>query len=91
MKNSNQNATFGYIEVYYGKLLNWEDRYKIIKKMHLHNMNNYLYAPKEDIYHRISWRKKYPRKWLEDFKKFCKFAKKKQHQYHHWYLTWFRF
>ncbi len=30
-------------------------------------MNTYLYAPKEDLYHRIDWRKSYPEEWLHSF------------------------
>ena len=52
MKNSNQNNIYGYIEGYYGKLLSWKHRKKIINKMSKNNMNRYFYAPKEDIFHR---------------------------------------
>ena len=38
-------------------------------------MNTYFYAPKEDIYHRLCWRKKYNEKWRMDFKNFVQFGK----------------
>ena len=77
MKNSNQNITFGYIEGYYGKLLNWTSRKKIIEKMFSNKMNSYLYAPKEDILHRLNWREDYPNNWKKEFKKFCHYSKEK--------------
>ena len=77
MKNSNQNKIFGYIEGYYGKLLDWESRRKLIGRMNFNKMNNYLYAPKEDKLHRLNWRENYPNKWLKELKAFCEFSKKK--------------
>ena len=58
MKN-NENSIIGYIEGYYGRLLSWENRELIIKSLHKNKMNTYFYAPKEDICHRLCWRKKY--------------------------------
>ena len=77
MKNSNQNKIFGYIEGYYGKLLDWKSRKKIIDKMFSNQMNHYLYAPKEDRLHRLNWREDYPNDWRKEFKKFCDFSRKK--------------
>ena len=39
-------------------------------------MNTYFYAPKEDIYHRLCWKKKYSKKWRLNFRKFTKICKK---------------
>ena len=39
-------------------------------------MNTYFYAPKEDICHRLCWRKKYSKKWRLNFKNFIQFSKK---------------
>ena len=75
MRKRSFNNFFGYIEGYYGKLLRWEERLLIIKKMNLNNMNSYLYAPKEDLYHRYEWRKPYDKNWISNFKNFCKFSK----------------
>ena len=72
MSKLNSNNYFGYIEGYYGKLLNWEDRVSIINKLHENNMNCYLYAPKEDIYHRFLWRQEFDNDWILQFKNFCK-------------------
>jgi len=75
MKNNESNIT-GYIEGYYGRLLTWESRKLIIKSLSKNKMNTYFYAPKEDIYHRLLWRKKYSKKWRINFSKFIEFSKK---------------
>ena len=74
MKNTNLNKTFGYIEGYYGNLLDWTSRRRIIKKMSSIGMNSYFYAPKEDLFHRLNWRKNYTKTWRKNFKNFCSFA-----------------
>ena len=75
MKN-NENNIIGYIEGYYGRLLSWKNRIRIIKSLHKNKMNAYFYAPKEDICHRLCWRQKYSKKWRLDFKNFIQFSKK---------------
>ena len=75
MKN-NENKIIGYIEGYYGRLLSWKNRKSIIKSLHNNNMNTYFYAPKEDVCHRLYWRKKYNKKWRLSFKNFIQFSKK---------------
>ena len=64
----------GYIEGYYGRLLDWESRKLIIKSLSKNKMNTYLYAPKEDINHRLNWRNKYSSKWRHNFRDFTKFS-----------------
>ena len=61
----------GYIEGYYGRLFNWSDRIRILKKLSNSELNTYFYCPKEDIKHRLEWRKKYSDNWLQSFNKFC--------------------
>ncbi len=75
MKNNESNI-IGYIEGYYGRLLSWKNRKLIIKSLHKNKMNTYFYAPKEDICHRLCWRKKYSKKWRLDFRDFIQFSKK---------------
>jgi hypothetical protein len=75
-KNKDENNTTGYIEGYYGKLLSWEDRKLIISSLQKNKMNTYFYAPKEDEYHRLNWRKKYDLEWRKNFRDFTKFSKK---------------
>lgn len=50
----------GYIEGYYGRIFDWATRIKIAKSVFEKRMNTYLYAPKEDKYHRICWKEEYP-------------------------------
>jgi hyaluronoglucosaminidase len=75
MKN-NQNNIIGYIEGYYGRLLSWKNRKLIIKSLKRNNMNTYFYAPKEDVCHRLYWRKKYSKKWRLSFQNFIQISKK---------------
>lgn len=75
MKN-NQNNIIGYIEGYYGTLLSWKNRKLIIKSLNKNNMNTYFYAPKEDVCHRLYWRKKYSKKWRLNFQNFIQISKK---------------
>ena len=74
MKN-NYKTINGYIEGYYGRLLNWKDRYRIITQLKKNKMSFYFYAPKEDDKHRLSWKTKYDNLWKNNFKNFCKNAK----------------
>ena len=48
MTQSNCKIINGYIEGFYGKLLNWKDRERILERLENNKMFNYLYAPKED-------------------------------------------
>ena len=73
MKNINKKIN-GYIEGYYGKLLTWSERLRILQKLYKNRMNFYLYAPKEDDKHRLNWKKKYDNHWLKNFQMFCKNA-----------------
>ncbi len=75
MKNNKNNIT-GYIEGYYGRLLSWENRKLIIKSLNKNKMNTYFYAPKEDVCHRLYWRKKYGKKWRDNFQNFTQLSKK---------------
>ena len=77
MINNSYERMSGYIEGFYGKLLNWSERRRIIIKLASCEMNTYFYAPKEDICHRLNWRKNYDKIWNYNFKNFCNFSKKK--------------
>lgn len=67
-------ALQGYIEGYYGRLLTWTDRHRILDRLAGKGMNAYLYAPKEDPFHRVAWRTAWPDEWRHDFTSFCKHA-----------------
>ena len=64
----------GYIEGYYGRLFGWHDRSSILAEMATLSMDVYLYAPKEDPYHRFNWRTPYPSDWQIDFSVFAAHA-----------------
>lgn len=66
----------GYIEGYYGRLLNWFERKRILQKLNHLEFNSYFYCPKEDLRHRLNWRKKYTKSWKSSFKKFCNLGRK---------------
>lgn len=66
----------GYIEGYYGRILNWNERKRILNKLNEIGFNSYLYCPKEDLLHRINWRENYPNHWIKSFKNFCECASK---------------
>ncbi len=65
----------GYIEGYYGQLLSWEERAGLIDHLAALSFDSYLYAPKEDIYHRWQWRTDYPPKFMAEFSRFTHTAK----------------
>ena len=50
----------GYIEGYYGRFFSEHERCKVLNHMGKLNMDFYLYGPKEDPFHRVSWEKPYP-------------------------------
>ena len=68
----------GYIEGYYGRLLTWSERNRIITCLKRNKMNFYFYAPKEDEKQRLNWKKKYDNLWKKNFKQFSEYAKLNQ-------------
>jgi hyaluronoglucosaminidase len=70
------NRFFGYIEGYYGRMLSWDERSLILDEMRRLGLNTYLYAPKEDPFHRQEWRAPYPAAWRASFKAFVNHAQK---------------
>jgi len=63
---------FGYIEGYYGRMLSWDERALLIEEMRRLSLNAYIYAPKEDPFHRQQWRIPYPAAWRSFFSTFVK-------------------
>jgi hyaluronoglucosaminidase len=79
MKTTLENKKIlGYIEGFYGRLLNWDERKLIIHSLYKNKMNTYLYAPKEDMNHRLNWRKKYSIEWRKNFRNFTHFGERKK-------------
>jgi protein O-GlcNAcase/histone acetyltransferase len=66
---------YGYIEGYYGKLLSFADRGRILKQLNQLGMNSYFYAPKDDPYHRFHWRQPYPEAWWLEWHDFIAAAR----------------
>ena len=60
----------GYIEGYYGRLLSFADRKRLLKQIKALGMTSYFYAPKDDPYHRLAWRQPYPDQWLAEWHSF---------------------
>ncbi len=50
----------GIVEGFYGKPWSHQDRLAMLRFEGQHAMNVYYYAPKDDPYHRLLWRKPYP-------------------------------
>lgn len=62
----------GVIEGFYGRPWTVEDRLDCIKFIGQNYMNTYMYAPKNDIYHRDKWREFYPQNKILEFKEILK-------------------
>lgn len=50
----------GFIEGFYGVPWSHEDRMNLMKDTSEYKMNTYIYAPKDDPYHRLNWKELYP-------------------------------
>ena len=70
------NKHFGYIEGYYGRELTWLQRLAILTHLSFQSMNTYIYAPKEDPFHRILWKKSYPSSRQKIMKQFVSYGKR---------------
>ena len=67
----------GYIEGYYGRLLSWHDRSRILAALKKNYLKTYFYCPKEDQFHRTHWRDSYSDDWLDKFRSFTSDANSK--------------
>lgn len=67
----------GVVEGYYGTPLTFEKRKDLFAFMKKVRMNYYIYAPKDDLYHREKWRLPYPQKRMEELRKTLTEARKK--------------
>ncbi|TCZ78734.1 hyaluronidase [Paenibacillus albiflavus] len=65
-------AIRGIIEGFYGVPWSFEDRMDSIHFMSRHRMNTYMYAPKDDKYHRELWREPYPAEEFDRIKQLKK-------------------
>lgn len=67
--------TRGIIEGFYGRPYTKKQRLDIIDFSDQTRLNAYLYAPKDDLYHRYEWKKPYPASNLEEIKELIDYAK----------------
>jgi hyaluronoglucosaminidase len=68
---SGRDRRWGYIEGYYGRLLDWTERAGLLAHLAAGGGNAYLYAPKEDPLHRRDWRVPYDHRWRRSFARFA--------------------
>ena len=66
----------GIVEGFYGKNWTYEERADMIDFCRRHNFNSYIYAPKDDPYHRDKWREDYPTEKFNELKNLVDVAKK---------------
>jgi len=65
----------GVVEGFYGTPWTFEDRADILDFCRQNNLNSYIYAPKDDPYHRDKWRKPYPAEKLAEMKRLVEVAR----------------
>lgn len=67
----------GIIEGFYGIPWTFEDRLSMIEFLSGIKMTEYIYAPKDDLYHNFKWREAYPKDELDKLRKLSDFSKEK--------------
>lgn len=68
-------AVRGVVEGFYGNPWTQEERLAQLKFYGEHKLNTYIYAPKDDPYHREKWRQPYPESELKRMKELIAAAK----------------
>lgn len=68
--------TRGAIEGFYGEPWSHEDRLSQLNFYGEHKMNSYIYAPKDDPYHRDKWKEPYPQGKIKEIEQLVKTAQK---------------
>ena len=58
----------GIVEGFYGLPWNFDIRADLLKFCKEYNLNSYIYAPKDDPYHRSKWRQPYPEDKIKELK-----------------------
>ncbi len=64
----------GYVEGFYGEPWSFEDRADLFETTTMYKMTTYIYAPKDDPYHRDSWRTLYPEKEAKELTELAEIA-----------------
>ena len=82
MTFSMQSVTFaepiplrGVIEGFYGEPWKFSDRNELMTFCRENKLNAYIYAPKDDLYHRAKWREPYPAEKIAELKNLIATAK----------------
>lgn len=65
----------GVVEGFYGTPWTHEDRLNQLRFYGRHKLNTYIYAPKDDLYHRAKWREPYPESEMQRMKELIATAK----------------
>ncbi|MPQ44591.1 hyaluronoglucosaminidase [Clostridium tarantellae] len=74
-------ARRGFIEGYYGNPWSNEDRAELMKFGGDYKLNQYVFAPKDDIYHNKKWRELYPSEELVEIEKLAKVGNETKNRY----------
>ena len=65
----------GVIEGFYGEPWKFSDRNELMTFCRENKLNAYIYAPKDDLYHRAKWREPYPAEKIAELKNLIATAK----------------
>lgn len=68
----------GIVEGFYGTPWQREERLDILNFCSTHGFNAYIYAPKDDPYHRAKWREAYPADKAKELAELIRFSKERQ-------------
>ncbi|MBQ1868003.1 protein O-GlcNAcase [Selenomonas sp.] len=68
----------GIVEGFYGTPWQQADRLDILTFCNKHDLNAYIYAPKDDPYHRAKWREPYPDDKMKELSSLISAAKKQK-------------
>ena len=66
----------GFVEGFYGYPWDFEDRLSLMSESSKFKMNTYIYAPKDDPYHKDQWRELYPDDKAEELRQLAEEGKK---------------
>ena len=66
----------GFVEGFYGYPWSFEDRLSLMSESSEFKMNTYIYAPKDDPYHKDQWRELYPDDKAEELRQLAAEGKK---------------
>ncbi|MGS5018091.1 beta-N-acetylglucosaminidase domain-containing protein [Paenibacillus sp. JJ1683] len=73
----------GIIEGFYGKPWSFADRLDAVHFMAAHRMNTFMYAPKDDPYHRELWREPYPEEMFAQIRELKEACERHEIDFHY--------